>query len=181
MGSKHLSDEQRAAILRLLSEGVPQRAIAEQLNTSQSTISRIRQEPVNKTSRPVAPEGQRWCYGCQDFRPLGEFWKHGKSKDGLAAACKTCTRKARSSNRSSMRYRVATVYGITLEEYDDLRSKADKCAICGADGELHLDHNEATGALREFLCGRCNRGLGLFLHDPAALRAAANYLEKHGE
>lgn len=62
-------------------------------------------------------------------------------------------------------------------------SEADQakvCAICKrADERLCADHCHATGAVREWLCGRCNMGLGLFLDDPVALRAAAAYVERH--
>lgn len=52
------------------------------------------------------------------------------------------------------------------------------CAICGQPKEV-LDHDHSTGAVREPLCNNCNRTLGLMADDPARLRAAADYLEKH--
>lgn len=52
------------------------------------------------------------------------------------------------------------------------------CAICKrTDESLHFDHDHATNLGRGWLCGRCNRGLGMYLDDPALLRAAAQYLE----
>jgi hypothetical protein len=36
-----------------------------------------------------------------------------------------------------------------------------------------------TQAARDWLCRRCNAGLGLFRDNPAALRAAADYIERH--
>lgn len=66
------------------------------------------------------------------------------------------------------------------------------CAICGAangsersnnNGRkvLGVDHNHATGAIRELLCARCNAGLGNFQENPEWLRKAADYLEAHSK
>ena len=177
----HLTVEEREKILKLRSDGLSQRAIGEIVGIPQSSVSRILRNPVNRTARRVAPAGQRWCYKCESFKPVEEFWKHKKSKDGLCGACKDCMSKTAKANRSSMRYRAAQVYGLTLEQYDELRDKATACPICHEAVELHLDHDDATGKIREFICGRCNRGLGLFGHSAEALRAAADYLEKHSE
>jgi hypothetical protein len=45
---------------------------------------------------------------------------------------------------------------------------------------LHdLGHDHSTGVTRQLLCQRCNHGLGLLRDDPAVLRAAADYVERH--
>ena len=53
------------------------------------------------------------------------------------------------------------------------------CAICGAAPAAHVDHDHATGAVRQLLCFNCNGGLGQFKDDPALLRVAARYIEAH--
>jgi predicted nucleic acid-binding Zn-ribbon protein len=86
-------------------------------------------------------------------------------------------------------------YGITLEEADAILARG--CAICGAEHggrivgrasalmptrpeqRLCLDHCHTTGKVRAALCHGCNSALGLMSDDPARLRAAADYLEKH--
>lgn len=57
-----------------------------------------------------------------------------------------------------------------------------ECEICGSPpknrNSLCLDHNHLTGAFRGWLCGNCNRALGLLGEDPRTLRKAAEYLLK---
>lgn len=73
-------------------------------------------------------------------------------------------------------------YGIPFAEYEELM--AGSCAICGTpatEKKLHMDHDHATGANRDALCGGCNVGLGAFGDDPERLEAAASYLRLHRE
>lgn len=75
-------------------------------------------------------------------------------------------------------------YGIgILERYGLAERQGYRCAACGVPderGSLHVDHCHETGKVRGLLCGNCNRAIGLFQDNPAALRAAAEYLEKYG-
>lgn len=50
------------------------------------------------------------------------------------------------------------------------------CEICGRRGVMHLDHDHATKRFRGWLCGLCNRMLGLSKDSPRVLEAAARYL-----
>lgn len=81
-------------------------------------------------------------------------------------------------------------YGIDEVTYQKMLAEQDgKCAICrqtetlkgnGTDvNRLAVDHDHRTGAIRQLLCGKCNGGLGFFRDDPALLKAALSYLEKH--
>lgn len=74
-------------------------------------------------------------------------------------------------------------YGITLEQYDTkVKMQGGKCAICNLDPgrhPLHVDHDHATGKVRDLLCPKCNVLLGLATERVALLRAAADYLERH--
>ena len=44
---------------------------------------------------------------------------------------------------------------------------------------LHVDHSHDTNKIRELLCRSCNQGLGHFKDDPALLKKAIKYLNKH--
>jgi recombination endonuclease VII len=82
-------------------------------------------------------------------------------------------------------------YGISAAEYDRrMAEQGGKCAVCrqrekfinkrsGKTQELSVDHCHSGTGVRGLLCVGCNRGLGYFSDDPAALRAAADYIEKH--
>lgn len=81
-------------------------------------------------------------------------------------------------------------YGITPEQYYDLRNKQDgRCALCtnpfdplqpnGKPSKgTHIDHDHRTGKIRGMLCGKCNRGIGMFNEDVGLLRKAIEYLER---
>jgi len=60
-----------------------------------------------------------------------------------------------------------------------VRAQNGRCAVCGTEARLVLDHNHDTGRQREALCHGCNVGLGFMRDDPEVLRKAAGYLERH--
>lgn len=98
--------------------------------------------------------------------------------DGMQSRCFACNAYKRRS------------LGITRQILSDMFNRqGGKCAICckeitiqrGADASIHahVDHDESTNKVRELLCGACNRGIGMFLHDANRLKAAAAYVIKH--
>lgn len=83
-------------------------------------------------------------------------------------------------------------YGVTREQYE--AATLAGCEICGrTDKPLHVDHDHnccptrgrtsrtCGKCVRGFLCGPCNRGIGLFFDVPTALERAALYLRKPSE
>lgn len=82
-------------------------------------------------------------------------------------------------------------YGVDIHVYHEmLEAQNGVCAICrgvekstdAASGKvraLAVDHCHEGDKVRGLLCSSCNRGLGLFKDNPALLRLAADYVERH--
>ena len=79
--------------------------------------------------------------------------------------------------REHLRY----TYGLTVEQFDAmLVAQAGRCDICARPMKSpHIDHDHGSGAVRGLLCQPCNHGIGSMEDNPARLRAAADYLERH--
>jgi len=129
-------------------------------------------------------EGGRHLLAC-------EFVVKGNSRGkGTQAYCSERCRDSASQWR--LRHRFRRYGGMTPAEFQaKAAAQNGLCMICGKtpvpdsrsrrDGiwALEQDHDHLTGALRDLLCGHCNRGIGHFFDDPDLLRAAADYIEKH--
>ena len=74
-------------------------------------------------------------------------------------------------------------YGITENQYETLlKSQRGLCAICGEPPRtkrLHVDHDHATGQVRELLCTPCNTLAGLL--ESRRRPAVEAYLKKHSQ
>lgn len=60
----------------------------------------------------------------------------------------------------------------------DCPPRPKTCQCCGKRMQsniLHLDHDHSTGSFRGWICGHCNRGLGLFGDTINGLRKALAY------
>lgn len=67
--------------------------------------------------------------------------------------------------------------GLTLRDVAAMSERqGHKCAICGDEAKLNVDHDHGTGAIRGLLCSPCNRGLGFFRDSPIRLQVAIAYL-----
>lgn len=102
--------------------------------------------------------------------------------DGFHWTCKTCSRDP-VRRRKVERRRTIRHYGLTREEFDDLRmAQGNRCAICQCEfvATPHIDHDHGSGEVRGLLCRECNIALGLFEDDPRRLEAAVAYLVSGG-
>lgn len=85
---------------------------------------------------------------------------------------------------SKLRTRLKSLYGLTPEQRAEmLVAQCGVCGVCGTSdlsrGRWCVEHDHDTGKVRSIAHLNCNSGLGMFDDDPALLRAAAAYLEKH--
>jgi len=116
---------------------------------------------------------------------------YAKNKDVMNAKRRAWREQSEHQRRMDKKNNLKRYYGITIEEYEAMHDRQrGTCAICGKPetartsttrvlASLAVDHDSELGAIRELLCSRCNRGIGLLQHDPEILSAAAAYLLKH--
>lgn len=78
-------------------------------------------------------------------------------------------------------------FGMTIEEWQALYNKQNgRCSICQIHqsqlkSRLAVDHDHKTGMVRSLLCGKCNRGIGMFNDDPFLLQSAIAYLSTRND
>lgn len=104
------------------------------------------------------------------------------------ALCSGCWKAAYRKRRGSkdqpsplakLRYHLRR-YGLTPEQFGAMTiAQNGRCAICGRDRPLVVDHDHATGRVRGLLCRACNSGIGQLGDDAGTVRLAARYLEVH--
>ena len=139
---------------------------------------------------------ERKCNKCGEVKDLETgFYKTGrktdKNKENRHYTCKECTKArvkaAHHADPSLQRRRdLKRLYGITLEEYDDmLERQGSKCACCGSEDArgkhnvFCVDHDHVTGKVRELLCKDCNIVLGIINDSPEHLMRLIQYIARH--
>lgn len=100
-------------------------------------------------------------------------------------ACRLCRREnsrkhyaASQKRRDDNRRRVRKWQGLADAVGE---RRAGPCEACGAPADpLHLDHDHNTGARRGWLCGPCNRALGLLQDSEERCQQLAGYRRRFG-
>lgn len=115
--------------------------------------------------------GQLHCRVCRHWLNSNNFVVDRSRSSGRASLCRSCASEEQTVSR----------YGMSVDELRELKKASEAgCPICGRKGQkMELDHNHDTGAVRAFLCSRCNGALGQFCDDIGLLNRAIEYLEKH--
>lgn len=72
-------------------------------------------------------------------------------------------------------------YGISIEDYDKMYlNQNGKCSICDTFYEkLCIDHCHLTTKVRELLCEKCNKAIGLFNESIDNFSRAIEYVRKY--
>ena len=125
--------------------------------------------------------GNKTCGKCSTSKPFVEFNTDARRPDGLFPYCKACRRELRRTRyREDKDYSharaVKKTYGLSAERYQVMHeSQNGRCAIYGTHASqttgkgkrLQVDHDHATGTIRELLCASCNTdGPGQFQGRP---------------
>jgi hypothetical protein len=129
------------------------------------------------------------CYTCKKEKPLTEFTKKKKSKDGLYHKCKPCkieydkkwyVEHPDAREEHNLKYNL----GISLKEKRNIINfQNEKCPICMSYLEkgkkTHVDHCHKSGKIRGVLCSYCNLLLGNAKDNIETLKKAIQYLLTH--
>ena len=136
------------------------------------------------------------CSKCDEEKPINNFSKSARNKDGYLNQCKSCINIINkkwykkkggysyiAGHRGYLNARLKYKYGITIDDYDELlKLQRNVCAICGKKEKqkrpLGVDHNHKTKRVRGLLCHKCNVLLGLCGEDTDILVSAISYLKK---
>lgn len=120
------------------------------------------------------------CALCKIEKPLSEFSKNARYKDGYYKHCKNCHYEHYGRHNHILK-----TYGLTKEDYLVLLSNQKyMCFGCGVDhiedkrGRLFVDHCHTTGKVRGLLCQGCNFALGAIKDNTDTLKNLIKYLEK---
>lgn len=158
------------------------------------------------TDKLVALEdgGYKACTSCSTSKPLDQFHRNPRTKDGRQYKCRTCCseygkrwyienkdsvgkkcsayyEKHKDRYRHQRReWRFRTQYNLTSAEWEVMFAhQGGRCASCGTDSakRLVVDHCHDTGKVRGLVCDPCNLAIGLADDSPVRLRSIAAYLE----
>jgi hypothetical protein len=130
---------------------------------------------------------EKQCKKCNEIKPLSEFNKQSKSKDGLQVYCRSCQSEiGKDWAKQNPDRNLLQRYGITGEYKANMaQSQGDCCAICRIPFSDVLspcvDHCHESTKIRGILCHHCNTGLGLFKDSPKLLQQAIYYLDYHAQ
>ena len=135
---------------------------------------------------------QKVCNKCGKTKSIFSFYRRSDRQE-REAQCIDCRNKyERERYRIDVGRRSDIVttnrkrrYGITPQDLVAMfKAQEYKCACCSdplpdVTRHVHIDHDHKTGAVRGVTCRDCNMALAYGRDDPARLRAAADYLERH--
>jgi Recombination endonuclease VII len=100
-----------------------------------------------------------------------------RTKEKRRAQCRALYHKTKNplkQKAKALRLR----WGLTLEQLDYyIKLRESRCDICKQTDKLVIDHDHLKGNIRGFLCGKCNKGIGLLQDNVSILCHAILYLQ----
>ena len=121
------------------------------------------------------------CSRCKLNKEHTEFYiGFRRGKHYLFSRCKACHIEINANQKENNRdWELQNKYGITLLEYNkQVMLRNNLCDICNKYNScLHVDHCHITNRVRGYLCGSCNRGIGLLKDSAEVCYKAYKYLE----
>lgn len=130
---------------------------------------------------------QKLCTACLQSKDLSLFNKNKSGKFGKHSICKKCTserNKYRYANGDSYAIRLKKLYGLSVDEYEQMYKEADgKCQVCGISEQslnkrLAVDHCHITKKVRGLLCQKCNTALGQLNDNLEIISSLYSYLKE---
>jgi len=142
--------------------------------------------PIRSTQK----DGHYWlCFPCKRVEDAA---RRARDPEGIRRNARRYARKD-TSRAAQGAWNVKSKYGLTREAFAaKLEAQGGHCPFCppGSVPEIFVvDHDHRCcgsqwtcgKCVRDILCHRHNRALGIWDDDPAQLRAAADYIERHHE
>lgn len=111
--------------------------------------------------------GQLPCHKCARWLPVDSFAHSSRTICGRQGRCRDCAYAYSLMKQHRIDWDIA--FALVLAKKDA------SCAACGRQDDLHIDHCHDTGKIRGFLCGNCNRALGLLGDDILVIGRLAAY------
>ena len=123
---------------------------------------------------------QKICKHCHCLLPIKEFTRDRYNKAGVTrrSGCKKCSKdlKGRPLDREQAKM---------AEHRQPKTGSIFACPLCGSGFIVQVtsrvvrDHDHESGNFRDFICERCNTGLGQFRNGRPYIKKASEYLAKH--
>ena len=115
------------------------------------------------------------CSKCGEPKPVTEFHKCSRNKDGVFSQCKSCRLSYQRTDRGKMLLSQANIRSrtndptFTISESDwSTHLNATECMLCGkllplgTHSDKQFDHKHGTNHYRGTLCAKCNVQLGVY-------------------
>jgi len=122
------------------------------------------------------------CNNCQINKYEDDFYQVNKrNKPTIYHICKQCcSQQKKQMNEYYRDWELKKKYGISIDTYkNECLKRNNICDICFNQVKtLHVDHCHITNKVRGYLCGSCNRGIGLLKDSSTILKQAIKYLER---